>query len=260
VSECWYKYIETASEGHDQLLLIRAITNSQVYMGRQLRERGTFGNTLREHADLVRFLCTKDLGWMAELVLREELASPEKLLVDDVLIHSAGKSTKVFAVLLPWWRPHGQMGIQRVTSAAAGSSPDVMHLLLETKGDEVHITPEIVVAAAGNLKSGKQVMQLLLERKGEEVQVTPEVVIAAAKNSGRGKEVMQLLLPAIVCLFVCLIQSGYSRLPYEPSLESDLTYKRDSLPSLMNESDPSLWLPTQPLADRSTCLSFLKTG
>jgi ankyrin repeat protein len=26
-------------------------------------------------------------------------------------------------------------------------------------------------------------------------------------------------------LFVCLIRSGYSRLPYEPSLESDLTYK-----------------------------------
>jgi hypothetical protein len=44
--------------------------------------------------------------------------------------------------------------------------------------------------------------------------------------------------------FVCLIQSGYSRLPYEPSLESDLAYKRNSLPSLMNESDPSLWLPT----------------
>jgi hypothetical protein len=41
-------------------------------------------------------------------------------------------------------------------------------------------------------------------------------------------------------LFVCLIQSGYSRLPYEPSLESDLTYKRNSLPSLMNESNPSL--------------------
>jgi hypothetical protein len=51
------------------------------------------------------------------------------------------------------------------------------------------------------------------------------------------------------CFSVCLIQSDYSRWPYEPSLESDLTYKRNSLPLLRNESDSSLWLLTQPMAD-----------
>jgi hypothetical protein len=62
------------------------------------------------------------------------------------------------------------------------------------------------------------------------------------------------------CLFVCLFDPiRLFVVTYEPSLESELTYKRDPLPSLMNENDPSLWLPTQSLADRSTCLSFLET-
>jgi hypothetical protein len=51
---------------------------------------------------------------------------------------------------------------------------------------------------------------------------------------------MYTILPTRYRLFVCLIQSGYSRRPYKPSLESNLIYKRDSLPSLINKSDLSL--------------------
>jgi hypothetical protein len=136
---------------------------------------------LREHTNIVRFLRANDLGWMAELVLKEELSS-EKLLVNDVLIHSARNSRKVFAVLLPRWQPRRLLGMHRVTIAAAQNSSDVMQLLLEKRTDEVHITSEVVIAAVENRRSGKEVIQLLLVKRGDEVHITSELVMAAAGN------------------------------------------------------------------------------
>lgn len=40
---------------------------------------------------------------------------------------------------------------------------DVMSLLLEQRGDEIKIAEEVVKAAAGNERSGKEVMSLLLD-------------------------------------------------------------------------------------------------
>jgi formylmethanofuran dehydrogenase subunit D len=99
-----------------------------------------------------------------------------------------------------------------------------MALLLEQRGDEVKITEEVVKAAAGNWRSGKEVIALLLDQRsdriivtpqlvqahaklfdalamkkllmqrGDEVKITKEVVKAAAGNGSSGKEVMALLL------------------------------------------------------------------
>jgi len=66
--------------------------------------------------------------------------------------------------------------------------------LLHERPDEVRITPEVVAAAAGNYRSGREVMQLLLQERPDEVRITPEVVAAAAGNDGSGKEVIQILL------------------------------------------------------------------
>jgi hypothetical protein len=41
----------------------------------------------------------------------------------------------------------------------------VMELLLRQRGGEVKITEEVVKAAAGNWKSGKEVMALLYEKQ-----------------------------------------------------------------------------------------------
>ncbi|KFY32484.1 hypothetical protein V493_00153, partial [Pseudogymnoascus sp. VKM F-4281 (FW-2241)] len=56
------------------------------------------------------------------------------------------------------------------------------------------ITDDVVKAAAGNWRSGKEVMALLLDRRGDDVHITDDVVKAAAGNWSSGKEVMALLL------------------------------------------------------------------
>src|SRR4029077_17384263 len=66
----------------------------------------------------------------------------------------------------------------------------VMTLLLDRWGDQVTVTEEVVIAAAGNEKNGKGIMTLLLDRRGDQITVTEKVVIAAARNEENGKELM----------------------------------------------------------------------
>ena len=80
--------------------------------------------------------------------------------------------------------------------AAAGnyrSGKEVITLLLDRRGAQITITEEVVQAAAGNY-SGKEVMTLLLDRRGDQITITEEVVKAAAGNYRSSKEVMALLL------------------------------------------------------------------
>jgi ankyrin repeat protein len=69
-----------------------------------------------------------------------------------------------------------------------------MQLLLEEVPDEVHITPEVIAAAARNLRSGKDVIQLLLQERPNDVHITPEAVVATARNLGCGRGVVELFL------------------------------------------------------------------
>jgi hypothetical protein len=107
-------------------------------------------------------------------------------------------------------------------AAIAGNfDAKVMQLLLRRQGDDMTITDEVVKAAAGNFRGGKEVMELLLSRQDtvkitedvakiiagsshykamellldrRDVVITDEVVKAAAGNSEIGMGVMELLL------------------------------------------------------------------
>jgi hypothetical protein len=60
-----------------------------------------------------------------------------------------------------------------VVRAAAGNADnrkEVMALLLKQRGEEVHITEEVVKAAAGN--SSSEVMLLLLDKRRDDVPIT----------------------------------------------------------------------------------------
>jgi hypothetical protein len=54
-----------------------------------------------------------------------------------------------------------------------------MQVLLSEKSVEVHITPEVVIAAAKN--GGRHMIQLLLKERSDDVHITLEVVLAAAE-------------------------------------------------------------------------------
>ncbi|KAH7310162.1 hypothetical protein BKA65DRAFT_559174 [Rhexocercosporidium sp. MPI-PUGE-AT-0058] len=86
---------------------------------------------------------------------------------------------------------------EQVVKAAAGNyrnGKEVMKLLLEQRGADVVITEAVVTAAAENNKSGEKVMKLLLEKRRADMVITEAVFLAAAGNRGNGREVMKLLL------------------------------------------------------------------
>ncbi|KAH8653142.1 hypothetical protein BGZ60DRAFT_533332 [Tricladium varicosporioides] len=86
---------------------------------------------------------------------------------------------------------------EEVLKAAAGnekSGKELMRLLLEQRGTDVVITEGVLKAAAENRRSGKEVMRLLLEERGTDVVITKEVLKAAAGNKRSGEGVMRLLL------------------------------------------------------------------
>jgi hypothetical protein len=70
----------------------------------------------------------------------------------------------------------------------------VVRVLLDKCGADITITEEIVKAAAGNWRSGREVMTIRLDRHGADFAITEEVVKAAAENSGNCKEVIALLV------------------------------------------------------------------
>ena len=65
-----------------------------------------------------------------------------------------------------------------VAAIARGFDKDVIALLFDRREAGIQITEEVVKAAAGNSRNGEEVMTLLLDRRGDDVQITEEVVKA----------------------------------------------------------------------------------
>ncbi|KAF1946986.1 hypothetical protein EJ02DRAFT_331027, partial [Clathrospora elynae] len=72
--------------------------------------------------------------------------------------------------------------------AARNGSCATLACLLTKHGCGTKLTADVVEAAAGNQRNGKEVLMLLLDRRGADVTITEEVVKAAAGNEGNGKE------------------------------------------------------------------------
>ncbi|KAK4235549.1 ankyrin repeat-containing domain protein, partial [Achaetomium macrosporum] len=84
---------------------------------------------------------------------------------------------------------------EEVVKAAAGNyriGKEMMALLLDRRGDQITITEKAISIIAGQFD--KEIMTLLLDRRGDQIAITEEVVKAAAWNYWSGKEVMALLL------------------------------------------------------------------
>jgi hypothetical protein len=71
---------------------------------------------------------------------------------------------------------------------AARRNGKVMALLLDRLGDQVTITEEVVMAAAGNLWNGKKVIALLLDQRCDQITITENVVMATTNNWRSRKE------------------------------------------------------------------------
>ncbi|RSL81794.1 hypothetical protein CEP51_005592 [Fusarium floridanum] len=71
---------------------------------------------------------------------------------------------------------------------------EVMEILLDCRGNEVHLTEKVAIAAVRNPRHAKEVVKLLLDRRGGEMTITEEVAKAAAENDDPSMQVMEFLL------------------------------------------------------------------
>ena len=95
---------------------------------------------------------------------------------------------KLIITLFPDWKPDEEVII---TSAKKGSAR-TLEILFEAFSP-VHITQEVLVAAATNQKSGLELVQILLTYEVEVVDVD-NIIIAAMENPNSGNEIVAVLL------------------------------------------------------------------
>lgn len=66
----------------------------------------------------------------------------------------------------------------------------MIEMMLDGRGNNIKITEEIMTAAAGNHRNGKEVITLLLDLQTNQIKITEEVLKAAAGNEDNGEEVL----------------------------------------------------------------------
>ncbi|KAI1843118.1 hypothetical protein JX266_010645 [Neoarthrinium moseri] len=71
---------------------------------------------------------------------------------------------------------------------------DFMNLIFEKRGEQVQITEKVVQKAAKNFRYGGDIITLFLQKRGERLPMTEQVVQAVAENGIWGLKVMALLL------------------------------------------------------------------
>ena len=194
----WYSHIETAADfrchlGFQDFLkeIVPPLTSkAQVWMREHYRTR--YSSRPSRISEVAIYF---DIGWLAELLLNKESCG----IADDFEGDCLSKAVKKKGIVLEVLLKHERSMEFTITDAivqriAAWHRCDLMTLLFDRRGDDVHITEEVIQAAAENSESGKEIMALLLDRRGDDVHITEEVVQAAAENYWSGKEIMALLL------------------------------------------------------------------
>lgn len=78
-------------------------------------------------------------------------------------------------------------------AAANQSAEEIMSLLLDQRGIDVHITEQVLTALAGNRESGEKGFKVLLNRRGNDIKITLPVIQAAARNWIGGTEIIGLV-------------------------------------------------------------------
>ncbi|KAH6653092.1 hypothetical protein BKA67DRAFT_536788 [Truncatella angustata] len=194
----WFSHIASANDIYDnpdikcQLSQVLDITcwKAQAWMNYLWSERG---QVVPE--SISQIAVDLDIGWLAEVLLDRKIDLLVGNFSKDSFISSAGRNGAVLRVLLGHNQARHIMLPEQLVPIIFGKfGRNVVHLLLEHRGNETTITEEVVKAAAGNEWNGKEVMALLLAKRPDDVVITEGVVKAAVGNGLNGKKVMALLL------------------------------------------------------------------
>ncbi|KAM7210732.1 hypothetical protein V8F06_013894, partial [Rhypophila decipiens] len=190
----WYDHIESTADVYSQAplqgflrkLVDPASRNTQLWM--MVADPWMKDSSIRSRSQIATVF---NIGWLAELLLDgkiEDLPSD----FEEYGLEGVERAKSVLLVVIGHENSKGLVLPRAVVRGIAESHDHVMmKALLEKHGGDIQITPEVVVAAAGNWECGKGVMEILLEKRGGDIQITPEMVVAAAGNMGSGEGVMK---------------------------------------------------------------------
>ncbi|KAI9151532.1 Ankyrin repeat domain-containing protein [Paramyrothecium foliicola] len=126
----------------------------------------------------------------ALLELKYELPINEAILKAVAANYDSG--CDIMALLLEECRPSFSVN-QAVLRTAAEMGGDTMELLLKKRGNEVSVTPEIVEAAANNVRGGEP-LAYILQAKGANIEITETAIINALTNT-----LYEVAIGALLC-------------------------------------------------------------
>ena len=158
----WYSHIETAADFRCHLAfqdflkeIIPPLTSkAQVWMSEHYSTR-----YISRPSRISEVAIYFDIGWLAELLLNKESCG----IADDFEGDCLSQAVKTKGIVLEVLLKHERSMEFTITDAivrdiAANHRCSTMTLLLDRRGDDVHITEEVVQAAAKNYRSGKEIM------------------------------------------------------------------------------------------------------
>ena len=185
------------------------------------------GDQIQVTEDVVKAAASNLRNGKEVMALLLDRRSDKIQITGDVVEAAAGNwrnGKQVMALLLNRQDDKIQITLEAGIMICRKFDLETVKLLLDRQGDQIQITGDVVEAAAGNWRNGKQVMalllnrqdgqiqitseagimvcrkfdsetvKLLLDRRGDQIQVTEDVIKAVASNEINGSEVMALLL------------------------------------------------------------------
>ncbi|KAI1825244.1 hypothetical protein F4861DRAFT_538149 [Xylaria intraflava] len=200
----WYGMIESTEDIYDQPFLRRAMKNifdtTSETTKSWVRANVAYFNHPIEDFSLVRFCIDYGIAWLARALLDRQLEGVEGDFEKDCLsyfvdVEISSEDRTFFKTILSHDRSKEfEIGRFVPEYIMEFSDQEILQILLNKRGDEIQITPEMVEAAAINESHGEAVMRLLLNERGDEIKISPEVMETAASNGLSGIYVVRLLL------------------------------------------------------------------
>ncbi|KAL6911038.1 putative ankyrin repeat protein [Trichoderma evansii] len=154
-----------------------------------------FGSEIQITESIVKAAVENQQGGRAVLLLLFQKYGEMIKITEDIVLAAVGSGRNSRAIMqLLFKERRRDIGItEKVMKAAVRNNRGITALLLEECGNEIEITEDILIAAAGNGFHGDEVMDLLLNKRLEDVSVlVGDSVCLAAAASGQ-QEVLKLL-------------------------------------------------------------------
>jgi hypothetical protein len=174
----------------DKLVDVFVTTKCRGIMKLLLQYRGQDVNV--SEAVIKKAISKTDGAWVLECLKRDQ----EKCIAitERILVAIAGHA-EILRLLVATRGTELPITPQVLIAAVEGElAYKIMLLLLQENNYDVVVTEDVVKVASRNIYCAKEILELLLDSRGDEVLISEEIVMNAARNYSQGGAILKLLL------------------------------------------------------------------